>query len=121
MKYELSLSEDRTYVRVRVLKPITEALEREFAQNAIKDAKRLDIAKFLVDVRGIPNVASSFEQCLFGYKAMNQFGLGRNARIAVVVDADDKSHDFIETTLVNAGYRCRLFPDADSALQWLGE
>ena len=121
MKYEISLSEDGSYVRIRVFEVITGDVEREFAEEAIKEAKQHGIAKFLVDVRGTSNVAATFEQFLFGYKDMNQFALDRSSMIAVLVDAGDKSHDFIETVMLNAGYNCRLFPDEDSALKWLEE
>jgi hypothetical protein len=121
MKYKISLSEDGTYVRIRFFEAITGEMEKKVAENAIKDAKQREINKFLVDVRGPPNIASSLEQYFFGYKDMNQFGLDRGSRIAVLADANDKSHDFIETVFVNAGYVCRIFPDEDAAFKWLGE
>lgn len=121
MKYKISLSEDGTYVIIRVLEAITGEMEREFAREAIKDAEQRDIRAFLVDARGTPNVASSLQQYLLGYEDMIQFGLDRSSRIAVLVDAGDSSHDFIETVFLNAGYQCRLFLDKDSALKWLKE
>ncbi|MFC1764154.1 hypothetical protein ACFL6U_19030 [Planctomycetota bacterium] len=121
MKYTISLSEDGTYVRIRVSETITGEGEKDFAQNAIKDAKAHRINKFLVDVRGAPNKASSLEQYRFGHEDVKQFGLDRGARIAVLADTDDQSHDFIETVFVNAGYCCRLFQAEDLAVEWLGE
>lgn len=121
MKYKISLSEDGTYIRIRVIEAITGEVEKDFAENAIKEAKQHKISRFLVDVRGILNIASSLEQYLLGYEDMKQFGLDRGSRIAVIADANDKSHKFIETVFVNAGYRCRIFPDEDIALKWLGE
>jgi len=121
MKYKISLSEDGTYVKIRVFEVITENLEREFAEKAIQDARQNDIKRFLVDVRGTSNVASSVEQYLFGYKAMNQFGLERGSKIAILAGENDNSHNFIETVLVNAGYRCRIFQDEETAVQWLKE
>jgi hypothetical protein len=121
MEYEISLSEDRTYVRIRVFKAITGELEKEFAGNAIRDAKERQIHKYLVDVRGTPNIATSSEQYFFGHKEMDQLGLDRGSRIAVLVDAEDSSHDFVETVFVNAGFACRIFRDNDAALKWLAE
>jgi len=120
MKYKISLSDDRTYVRIRVLRAITGKMEREFAENAIQDAKQRKIRKFLVDVRGTPNIASSFEHYSLAYEDMNKFGLDKDSRIAVLADANDKSHDFIETVFVNAGYHCHIFSEEDTALKWLG-
>jgi hypothetical protein len=121
MKYKISISEGGTYIRIRVFEAITGEMERNFAQNAIKDAKNVKVNKFLVDVRSSPNIASSLEKYFFGYRDMHQFGLDRGSRIAVLADANDKSHDFIETVFLNAGYQCRIFPDEDAALKWLGE
>ncbi len=121
MKYTISLSEDGTYVRIRVFEVITGDMEREFAEKAIKEAKQHGIKKFLVDVRGTINIAAIFEQFLFGYKDMDQLALERFSSIAILADPNDKSHDLIVTVFQNAGYNCRLFSDEDSALKWLGE
>ena len=119
MKYNISLSDDGTYMRIRVLEAITGEMEKEFAQRAIQDAKHHKIKRFLVDVRGTPNIASSTEHYYFVHENMNHFGLEKDSRIAVLADPDDKSHDFIETVFVNAGYRCCIFPDEGAALKWL--
>jgi hypothetical protein len=121
MKYTITLSDDGTYIRVRVFEAITGEFEKEFAETAIKEAKRHGIKKFLVDVRATSNIAATYEQVLFAYKDMDRLELDRISRIAILVDAGDQSHDFIETVLLNAGYNCRLFTDEDSALEWLVE
>jgi hypothetical protein len=121
MKYKILLSEDGTYVKIRVFEAITGEMEREFAEKAIKEAKQLSIKNFLVDVRGIPNVAATFEQFLFAYKDMDQFALDKSSRIAILADIGDKSHELIETAFQNAGYHCRLFTNKESALKWLRE
>ena len=121
MAYIISVSEDGTYVRIRVLGAITGDAEKEFAEKAIKEAKQHGIKKFLVDVGGTQNIAAIFEQFLFAYKDMNHLALEKSSRIAILADPGDRSHDLIETVLRNAGYDCRLFSDEDSALKWLGE
>ena len=121
MKYKVSFSENGKYVRIRALEAITGEIEKRFAEIAITEARKRKVREFLVDVRGTPNIASSLEQYLFGYEDMDRFGLDRGSRIAVLADANDKSHDFIETVLVNAGYHCCLFTDDDAASDWLGE
>ena len=121
MNYKISLSEDGTHIRIRVFEAITAEMEREFSKRAIKDAKQMKTNKFLVDVRGTPNISGSLEKYLFGYRDMHQFGLDRSSRIAILADENDKSHDFIETVFVNAGYLCRIFSDEDAALKWFRE
>ncbi len=119
MKYKISLSEDKTFLRVRVFETINGKMEREFARNAIKIAKEHKIDNFLVDVRGTSNIANSIEHYLLGYEDINKFGLNRNSKIAILADANDLSQNFIETIISNAGYRCRVFSYEDAALKWL--
>jgi len=121
MKYEISTSEDGAFIRIRVLEAITGEIEKEFAGNAIKDARQRKLNKFLVDVRGVQNLASALEQYLFGYDDMGRLGLDRESRIAILADANDTSHNFIETVFVNAGYQCCIFIDETAASQWLAE
>lgn len=121
MKYKISLSEDGTYIRIRVFEVVTGDMEREFAEKAIKEAKQLGINNYLVDVRGTQNIAAIFEQFLFAYKDMDRFALEKSSRIAILADIGDNSHGLVETVFQNAGYNCRIFSDEDSALKWLGE
>jgi hypothetical protein len=121
MKYAISLSEDGKHIRIRVFEAITGDMEREFAANAIEEARRHGLRKFLVDVRGTSNVAATLEQFTLGHKDMDEFALDRSSRIAILADAADRSHDFIETVFLNAGFDCRLFSTEDAALKWLEE
>lgn len=121
MTYEISLSEDGTYIRLHIFDAVNGEMERKLAENVIKEAKLHKINKFLIDVRGTPNIASVAEQYRFGYEDMNRFGLERDSRIAILADTDDTSHNFIETVFVNAGYICRIFADEDAALKWFEE
>ncbi len=121
MNYEISISDDGTYVRIKVFESVTAELESNFAEKAIKDARQHNIKNFLVDVRGTKNVASSTEHYMFGYKELNQFGLDRSSRIAIIADEDDTSHHFIETVLVNDRYHCKIFTDEEAALKWFVE
>ena len=119
MNYKISLSEDGTFIRIRVYVAINGETEKEFAGKAITEAKQRNINRFLVDVRGVRNVAKSFQQYLFGYEDIDRLGLSQSSKIAVLADETDRTHDFIETVLVNAGYDCRLFSDEKAALDWL--
>lgn len=119
MKFKISFSKDKAYVRIHVFNAFNGKTEREFAENAIKDAKQHKITKFLVDVRGAPNVANSLEQYLLAYVDVDQFGLNRDSRIAILADENDESHNLLETVFVNAGYHCCIFLNEDDALIWL--
>lgn len=119
MKYEIAFSGDEGFVRITVYELITADLERSFAKEAITAAKQNGVLRYLVDVRGVRNVASPLDQYSFAYEDMASLGLDRRARIAVLVGQDDHSHDFIETVFRNAGRTCQLFVDEDDASNWL--
>jgi len=72
-----------------------------------------------LDVRGMPNIANPSDQYRLSYEDMRTFGLAKTSRIAILVGADDRSHNFIETVFRNAGYNCRLFVNEDDARNWL--
>jgi hypothetical protein len=55
----------------------------------------------------------------FANKEMVDFGFSRRSRSALLVRPDDRSHDFIETAFLNAGYAVKLFTDEVSAISWL--
>ena len=119
MKYEISLSEDNTFIRIQVFEVIDGNMEKEFAGEAIAEAKKRNIWQFLVDVRGVKNVASPFQHFSFGYDDMKELGLNKNSKIAILSDEGDRTHDFILTIFTNAGYNCRLFREEKMAMRWL--
>lgn len=47
--------------------------------------------------------------------------LHRDVRAAILVDATDRKHDFVETVSRNAGYNVRVFDDEEAAIAWLDE
>ena len=121
MRYNIILSDDGTYLRVQALETITGKLAREFAKKAIEEAKKQNIKRFLVDVQGIKNVSGTEEKYDFGYEDMDLFGLDKLSKIAILASSGDQSHNFIATSLSNAGYRCSLFADEALAMKWLLE
>lgn len=121
MKYEISISEDKTFVRIRVFGSITDEMNKEFAEKAILTARENNLLNHLVDVRQAQHVSSTFDQYQFAYKDMEQMLLDKKSSIAVLARADDQSHNFIETVFRNAGYNCKLFIDEETAINWLSE
>lgn len=119
MQYKISLSEDGTYIRVQVFEPVTAKMLGELADKAIALARQHRILKHLVDVRQVSNVSSPVEQYQLAHEDAKQMALDPLSRIAVLVNPQDPSHDFMETVLQNAWYNCRLFADEKTALKWL--
>lgn len=119
MSFEISISDDGSYIRVKVFENINGALEKDFAEKAIKEAKIRSINRFLVDVRGTKNIATTVDQYLFGHEDLRSFALDSFSSIVILVDEGDESHNFIETVLKNAGFMTYLTTDEGEALKWL--
>jgi len=118
MGYEISISENGKYIHVRVDVKISAEIAKEFAEAAIREAKKNNLLRILVDVRKSPNITSSLEKYTLAYEEMSRFELDRNTMIAVLISPEDKSHSFIETVFLNAGYNCRIFSDKKAAIAW---
>ena len=119
MRYELSISERKTYVYVRVYEPITKQFAIEFLAETAEKAKEYTVDRFLFDVRSTLVTMSIFDIYWIAYKHSLQLGFERGSRIAVLQSSGNKTHDFIETVALNAGYICRLFEDKAAAVRWL--
>jgi len=121
MNYDISLSEDGKHIRVRVSGLITSSLQDSFIKDTIIEARKRSVWRFFVDMRDVRNVTTAFEQYSLAYEDMNKLALDRSSKIAVCVDEDDKSHDFVVTVFQNAGFQCRSFTDESDALKWLAD
>lgn len=119
MDFEITFSADEGFVRIKVHRSITAGLERDLAEKAIAAAKQNGVLRYLADVRGVSNVASTVDQYDLAYRELTRLGLDRTSRIAVLIMQQDRSHDFIETVFRNAGHDCRLFVKEDDARDWL--
>ena len=119
MNFSILFPEGADFVSIIAHDKLDGNTQRELAQNAIELANSRGIRKFLVDVQGVKNTAATFEQYQLGYKDMEKFFLDRRSKIAICADANDNSHDFIETVFKNAGYQCHLFNNEADAINWL--
>ena len=83
-------------------------------------AAELGITRHLVDLteaRHVDTITNTYE---FAYEDMRLHpGINKNARVAVLVSPDDRSHDFVETVTRNAGQNVTLFRDREAAIQHL--
>ena len=119
MNYEVTLSAAEELVRITVHEPITAELQQAFAFEAITLATKHGIRRYLADVRHAPNVAGTYDQFVLADEDLKRFELAGNSKIAILVRAQDLSHDFIELAFRNSGYECRKFLDEEEALEWL--
>jgi hypothetical protein len=118
MDYEIELSEDKSIVTIRVSKPLTTAMALKFTKEAAELGDKHNTRKHLIDIRGTRNEWGIFETYQFVQEIKNA-GRQRLDKVALIIDQEDKTRDFLETALVNQNYNNRLFRDYDKAIAWL--
>ena len=119
MNYTIELSENRKFFRIRPKVPITTKIVRQWAVELTEMSHAHGILHFLFDVRDVKNVSTILENYMFSYNEAEELKLQKNVRSAILVNQEDESHDFVETTMKNVGYNVRLFTDEASALKWM--
>lgn len=116
----LTISIRETYVYACVRKAIA---TRKFAvacmEKAAEKAREQGVNKIMLDVRDAPNKLSVLDNYQIPYYVLKQVGYTHDIRTALIVHPDDKTHDFMETVAVNAGFDFKLFTDEEIAVHWL--
>jgi len=121
MSYEVKVSEDEVFVWQIPHEDMTMQLACEIGHKAVHLARAENINNFLVDVRGIKNIDEPSVSYDFAYNEASKVGYQRTDLIAIVIDPDDTSHNFIETVSLNAGYCVKMFTRIQAAMEWLHE
>ena len=119
MLFETRVSECMKYIYISVRKEINYAIAYDFIHHAYVEASRHGIRNFFFDVRGVRNVASTQHNYRLIAEDAPQIGYDRTAKIAILIDFNDPSHDFIETVASSAGYNCKIFSCQNALLEWI--
>jgi len=120
MKYNLSVSDRKTYVRIRINEPVTVELLEDFIRETAEKAKEYGINNFLFDLRCAPNRTTTTDHYGFVYRRSKQLGFKPGSKHALVVNPEDMAdYTFVETVLINAGYQGKMFTDELAAIEWL--
>ena len=115
--FRVSIPDGKGYVLTVLNEPMTRAMTVEYLEEIKQRGKELSNPRFLFDARGAPNVRGTMGDYEIYDFAMS-FGFP-GARIAVIVDPEDRSYDFTDTVACNAGYQHRLFTREEEAISWL--
>ena len=116
---DCELSESGNYIVVRVKAPMTVELGRECGAQAVTMGEKLQVNKYLFDLRKSPNIERVHANYEFAREDMSRFGFHKDAYSALLVHPEDHSHDFIATAFETAGYNVRLFTEEELAVRWL--
>ena len=120
MSYSIFPSEDGKYIVLKYSGELSRKLNIEHVIEAHALGAKLGITRYLVDLTEARNIDSTPDLYEYAYKdTKTASGLNLNALVAMLVDPDDHSHDFVETVLRNAGHNVTLFRDRGSAINHL--
>ncbi len=119
MQYETCLSADQRYIYTKVTGLIDVASMLECVLMAHRLARQAGVNRHLVDLTEARNHLSTLQNYHFAYNDMNRLDIDRLARIAMLVNPDDHSHDFLETLLRNNGRDATLFTSREEAERYL--
>jgi hypothetical protein len=121
MTKEIKVSDSGKYIIVRVNEDMTRALAESLSLEAMHLGNRKDINKYLYDLRNSRNKESINANYIFANQDLKRLEPNPSNTIAMLTSPDDKSHDFIDTVLRNAGYNVKLFIVEEEAIAWLEE
>ena len=120
MSYTIRPSEDGHYIILKHCGEINSEMTTQRNLEAHALAAKLGITRHLVDLVDAKHVDTVANTYKFAYEDMRFLpGINKNARVAVLVNPDDHSHDFVETVTRNAGQNVTLFRDREAAIQHL--
>ena len=109
-----TVSPDGKYIIQKIVGEIDAKIALDLNRETHALGHRLGINRYLTDVTEARNTDTPLDNYDFAYKDMpDNPGIDRSARVALLVDPEDYSHDFVETVCRNAGLDVTLFRDRD--------
>jgi isopentenyldiphosphate isomerase len=118
---EIKISDNGKYIIVQVKENMTRTLAERLGLEAVQLGNTKNITRFLYDLRDSRNTETINANYIFANQDMKRIEPNPENMIAMLTSPNDKSHDFIETVLRNAGYTVKLFIDEAEAIAWLEE
>ena len=119
MDFEITISDDNTYIMGKVNVSLTRKVIIELTQEYVKLYKKTGIKRIISDFRDAPNVMGTTKEYNFAHSDIPSIGFPRDIRVAVVIAKGDTSHKFSETVAVNVGYQVETFHSFNQAVEWL--
>ena len=120
MKFEISISERKTYLNIRVKEVVTSDLFKEFIEKTANNSNKSGINKFLFDLRQAPNQTSPIVHYNLVYDKYRELGFKPGSKHALLVSLEDRyDYHFAETILLNAGYQSKIFTNEKDAIEWI--
>lgn len=120
MKYTISPAENGDHIQIMVHDVINRQIGIRIVHDSHALGDQLGIDTFLMDLTDVVNNDSTINRYNFAHVDIpTTDGFNHFAKVAVLVNPADHSHDFIETVLRNTGVNIRLFHDREEAMAFL--
>ncbi len=120
MEYTITPSIDGMFITLKIKGHITRESATQLNLEAHALGKQLKIRRYLVDVTEARNTDTVTGNYDFAYSDMQKMeGIDKSAKVAILVDPSDHTHDFIETVTRNAKLNVRIFTDPEQAMRFL--
>lgn len=118
MSHNLTYDSETGCVILRIQGRVTMKLIQELAPQVARMFRETKCQRFLNDM-STAVIDVSFMDVYGSPKAMDESGITRDIRRALVVPSDFKQSEFLETVTRNRGHDLRIFTDVDEAKRWL--
>lgn len=112
------VEQDPSYILCKVHVDLTIPIATRMIQALRQLGAESNTLLYLVDVRGVRNVAGPGENYQFTQTELKDLKAVPND-VALLIDLDDHSHIFIETLARNAGHNVKIFHSNALAISWL--
>ncbi len=116
MTHTISLSEDGRYVILKAAGTVSRLQVIQYFIEAHAFGKQHGLNHYLVDFTECRNTDTVLRNYLLAYQDMKDPRIDQTARTSLLVSVYDRSHDFLETLLRNAGNDVTLFHDRELAI-----
>lgn len=118
MGYELSYDAEKKIIRGRVLGEFIPSLVKNMAVDLEKLGRKHKCPRLLNDLREAV-ISKSLLDIYSMPRVVEQAGMQKSFRRAIVVNPPVNDYRFLETVSVNEGQEVRVFSDPEEALRWL--
>ncbi len=118
MGYELSYDAEKKIIRGRVLGELNPSLVKNMAVDLEKLGRKHKCPRLLSDLREAV-ISKSLLDIYSMPRVVEQAGMQKSFRRAIVVNPPVNDYRFLEIVSVNEGQEVRVFSDPEEALRWL--
>lgn len=116
MTHDVSISEDGKYVVLKAKGIVSRLSVIQYFIEAHTFGTQSGLDRYLVDFTDCRNTDTVLRNYLLAYQDMQDPRINQAARTALLVSPHDRSHDFLETLLRNAGNNVTIFHDRELAI-----